>query len=71
MDASAQLAAWRKAKHLKLRQVAARVGCDPSTLNKIERRKRRPGRDLADKLEKHAGIAAELWKRVRIVDQAA
>lgn len=60
------LVQWRLREGLTLLQAAARAKCDPSTLNKIERRRRRPGRDLSAKLEALAGIARDRWKRVQL-----
>lgn len=59
MNGPSLLRAWRGDRSL---VAASRViDCDPSTLSLLENGKRKPGRELALRLQEHAGIPAAAW----------
>lgn len=59
MNGPQLLRAWRGERSL---VAASRViDCDPSTLSLLENGRRKPGRDLALRLQEHAGVPVTAW----------
>jgi transcriptional regulator with XRE-family HTH domain len=58
---SEQLAAWIQRSNLKQVEAARKLGFDRTTLNKILKRVRTPGRENAIRLQRIAGVPIEAW----------
>jgi transcriptional regulator with XRE-family HTH domain len=59
--AGEQLRAWRARRGENMREVAARLRCDPSMLSHLECGSRRPRLVLAVKIQRLTGIPCEAW----------
>jgi transcriptional regulator with XRE-family HTH domain len=58
--AGEQLRAWRGERTM--REAAAVIGCDPSHISLLENgRRKKPGLDLAQRLQEIAGIPLSAW----------
>jgi len=66
MDAAAKLKTWRVERDYTLEDVGRVVGCDFTTISKIENRWQHPGLGLALKLEKAFCIPVETWSKSRL-----
>jgi transcriptional regulator with XRE-family HTH domain len=55
------LRAFRQREGLKLRELAARLGCSTSTLGNIEVGRHRPNPALAERIESTCGVASAAW----------
>jgi transcriptional regulator with XRE-family HTH domain len=62
MNGAELLKAWRQSQPKPSLVAVSRVlDCDPSTLSLLESGKRKPGLELALKIEARAGIPVEAW----------
>ena len=61
LDGVDLLARWIERSKLSQLKAAERIGIDPTQLNQILKRKRRPGLDNAVRIERGTGIAVEAW----------
>lgn len=61
MQPHAQLKKWRGGRSY--REAGEVLGCDASFVRYIEKKTRRPGRDLAIRLRDEAGIPVEAWPK--------
>lgn len=66
MDAAEKLRAWRLGLDYTLEDAGRLLGCNFTTISKIENRRQHPGLGLALKLERLLGISATVWGKSKL-----
>ncbi|MEH1124669.1 peptide deformylase [Micromonospora sp. CPCC 206061] len=66
---AAELARWRTERNLSKKQLAARMGFDPSYVSHVEGRRHRPTEDFARRAEAVLGAGGAIWQRYQEYDE--
>lgn len=66
---AAELAQWRVERGLTKKQLAARMGFDPSYVSHVEGRRHRPTEDFARRAEAVLGAGGAIWRRYQDYDE--
>lgn len=66
---AAELAQWRVERGLTKKQLAARMGFDPSYVSHVEGRRHRPTEDFARRAEAVLGAGGAIWRRYQHYDE--
>jgi peptide deformylase len=66
---AAELARWRLDRGLTKKQLAARMGFDPSYVSHVEGRRHRPTEDFARRAEAVLGAGGAIWRRYQEYDE--
>jgi peptide deformylase len=66
---AAALAQWRVERGLSKKQLAARMGFDPSYVSHVEGRRHRPTEDFARRAEAVLGAGGAIWQRFQEYDE--
>lgn len=66
---AAELARWRVQRDMTKKQLAARMGFDPSYVSHVEGRRHRPTEDFARRAEAVLGAGGAIWQRYRAYDE--
>ena len=66
---AAELARRRVARGMTKKQLAARMGFDPSYVSHVEGRRHRPTEDFARRAEAVLGAAGAIWQRFQQYDE--
>jgi peptide deformylase len=66
---AAELARWRVERGLTKKQLAARMGFDPSYVSHVEGRRHRPTEDFARRAEAVLGAGGAIWRRYQQYDE--
>ncbi|HYN92307.1 MAG TPA: peptide deformylase [Pilimelia sp.] len=66
---AAELAQWRVERGLSKKQLAARMGFDPSYVSHVEGRRHRPTEDFARRAEAVLGAGGAIWRRFQEYDE--
>lgn len=67
---ASELARWRVDRGMTKKQLAARMGFDPSYISHIEGRRHRPTEDFARRAEAVLGAGGAIWRRFQDYDEA-
>ncbi|MFV2010725.1 MULTISPECIES: peptide deformylase [unclassified Micromonospora] len=66
---AAELAQWRLDRAMTKKQLAARMGFDPSYISHVEGRRHRPTEDFARRAEAVLGAGGAIWQRYQEYDE--
>src|SRR5437660_10731520 len=66
---AAELARWRTERGLSKKQLAARMGFDPSYVSHVEGRRHKPTEDFARRAEAVLGAGGMIWQRFQEYDE--
>jgi peptide deformylase len=66
---AAELARWRVERSMSKKQLAARMGFDPSYVSHVEGRRHRPTEDFARRAEAVLGAGGAIWQRYQEYDE--
>ncbi|MDG4762780.1 peptide deformylase [Solwaraspora sp. WMMD406] len=66
---AAELAQWRAERSMTKKQLAARMGFDPSYISHVEGRRHRPTEDFARRAEAVLGAGGAIWQRFQEYDE--
>lgn len=66
---ASELAQWRVERGLTKKQLAARMGFDPSYVSHVEGRRHRPTEDFARRAEAVLGAGGAIWRRYQEYDE--
>src|SRR6266498_636988 len=66
---AAELALWRVERGLSKKQLAARMGFDPSYVSHVEGRRHKPTEDFARRAEAVLGAGGMIWQRFQEYDE--